>query len=41
VQDGQLWVPGRIRNGDREETGVFVIHIVEFDAITWSKPREP
>jgi len=41
VQDGQLRVPGWIRNGDGEEAGVFIVHVGEFDALIGAEIREP
>jgi hypothetical protein len=41
VQNGQLGAPGWIRNSNRKETGVFVIHVAAFDAMVTTKCREP
>src|SRR5580658_3656462 len=37
VQNGHFRMPGWIRNGDRKETGVFVVHAVEFNVLVWAK----
>jgi hypothetical protein len=41
MEHGQFRVSGWIRNGDREEAGVFVIHVCEFDALIRAEIREP
>ena len=41
VQDGQLRVPGWIRNSNRKETGVLVIYVAALDAMVRTKGREP
>ena len=41
VEDGQFRVPGWIRNGDGKQTGIFVIHISEFDALIRAEVGEP
>ena len=40
VQNGHFGMPGRIRNGDREQTGVFVVHIVQFNSLIRTKTRQ-
>ena len=41
VEHGQFRVPGGIRNGDRKEAGIFVIHVAQFDAVPRSKGGKP
>ena len=41
VEDGHFRMPGWIRNGDGEQAGVFVVHVVEFDALIRAEAREP
>src|ERR1700722_19133613 len=41
VQDHQLRVSRWIRNSNRKETGVLVIHVAALDAMVRTKGREP
>ena len=41
VEEGHFRMPGRIRNGDGEEAGVFVVHVVEINALIRAEGREP
>ena len=41
MQKGELWVTGWIRNGDREEAGVLIIHAVQCNTITRSERGKP
>ena len=41
MDQGQLQLPGVIGNGDREDTGILVIHMHEVDAVIRRKGRQP
>ena len=41
VKHGQFRVPGRVRDGDGKQAGIFVIHVVEFDALIRTESCEP
>ena len=41
MEHGHLHFPGVIRNGNREEAGILVVHVNEIDALKFSKGREP
>ena len=41
VNEGELHFPGMVGNGDREETGVLVIHMDEIDAVIRFEGHQP
>ena len=41
VQDSEFRVPGWIRNSNRKEAGILVIHVAALDAKVRTKGREP
>ena len=41
VEQGQLRLPGWIGNHGREDAGIFVVYVAEFDAVCRGKSSEP
>src|ERR1017187_1360397 len=41
VQDRQCWLSRWIRNGDRKDAGIFVVHAVELNALIRQEGNQP